>query len=232
MTLKRLTVMAACLCATVVLMGASGGCGSRLHKANVSAGAIAASLHTIASVNHTNQLETPEERTLVANYVAQAAAANDSLIGVLESANRNGGTVDKAAVLAAFDRFTAQFEQLNDLGILHIKNPQAQANFNLALASIRAEIATLQTLLDVQTSKNRSPLRRHPYAPLFALTLTPAEIEELIALAIAAGSELVPKLLALRGASDPEILAQARQDDQAAIAIAVSDGAEPPEGTK
>lgn len=216
-----------CIGATVMLMAASGGCGSNLHKANVASGAIAASLHSMATVNHTNQLETPEERTQIANYIAQAATANETFIGVLQAAQNNGGKIDTAVALTAFQRVSTQIDQLNDQGILHIKNAQAQANFALAISSIQAEIATIETLIGTPTSENHSP-KRHPLAPLVALTLTPAEIEELIALAISAGSVLVPKLLALRGLSDPEILAAASEDDKAAIAIAETDGADTP----
>lgn len=223
----RMLTALGCIGATVVLMAASGGCGSKLHKSDVAAGAIAASLHSMATVNHTNQLETVEERAQVANYIAQAATANDTFIGVLQAAQNNGGKIDAAAALAAFQRMTAEFEQLNDDGILHIKNAQAQANFDLAISSIRAEIAIIQVQIGTPVSENHWP-KRHPFAPLVAMVFTPTEIEELIALAISAGSFLVPKLLALRGASDPEILAAATEDDKAAIAIAEADGADAP----
>jgi hypothetical protein len=218
-----------CIGATVMLMAASGGCGSRVHKASVASGAIAASLHTAASINHTNQLETPEERAQIANYIAQAATANETLVGVLQAATKNGGQIDTATALAALDRLTTQFEQLSDQGILHIKNPQAQANFDLTISSIKAQIAILQGLIDGPTSENHKP-GKHPYAPLFAVVFTPAEIEELIALAIAAGSALIPKLMALRGKDDAEILAAASDDNKAAIAIAEADGADVPKG--
>jgi hypothetical protein len=211
----------------MLLMAASGGCGSKLHKANVASGAIAASLHSMATVNHTNQLETADERALIANYITQAATTNETFIGVLEAAQSNGGTIDMPTAMAAFQKLTAQIDQLNDQGILHIKNAQAQADFSLAISSIQAEEAILEGLIGTPTSENHFP-RKHPFAPMAAAIFTPAEIEELIALAIAAGSTLIPKLLALRGESDPEILAAASEDDKAAIAIAESDGADKP----
>jgi ribosomal protein S20 len=223
----KVLMLVGCLGASVLLMAASGGCGSDLHKADVASGAIAASLHSMATVNHTNELETAEERAQIANYITQAATANETLIGVLQVAENNGGKIDTASALAAFQKVTAQIDQLNDQGILHIKNAQAQANFALAISSIQAEIATIESLIGTPTAENHFP-RKHPFAPMAAAIFTPAEIEELIALAIAAGSTLIPKLLALRGQSDPEILAAASEDDKAAIAIAESDGADAP----
>jgi len=231
MKTKRLITAFGVLMAAVLVMAASGGCGSRLHKASVAAGSIAASLHTAATVNHTNQLETAEERAQIANYIAQAATANETFVGVLQAADKNGGQIDTATALAAFDRLTRQIDQLNDQGILHIKNAQAQANFDLVIASIRAQVAIIEMQIGLGTSENHKP-GRHPYAPLFAAVFTPAEIEELIALAISAGSFLVPKLLKLRGQSDAEILAAASEDDKAAIAIAESDGAAKPDGAE
>lgn len=224
---KRLLGVMGCLGATMLLMAASGGCGSDLHKADVAAGAVAASLHSIATVNHTNQAETSDERALVANLVAQAATANDSFIAILQDATTNGGKVDAAAALTAFQSVTTQIDQLNEQGILHIKDAQSQANFALAMSSIQAEIATLQSLVGTLTAENHKP-GRHPFAPLAAVTFTATEIEELIALAISVGSALVPKLLSLRGETDPEILAAASDDDKAAIAIAEGDGAAAP----
>ncbi len=223
----RLLVTVGCIGATVMLMAASGGCGSKLHKATVASGAVAASLHSMATVNHTNQLETADERALIATYITEAATANETFIGVLQAAQNNGGQIDTATAVAAFDKVITQVDQLNEQGILHIKNAQAQADFSLAISSIQAEIATIESLIGVPTAQNHSP-GKHPLAPMFALTLSAAEIEELIALAISAGSVLVPKLLALRGLTDPEILAAASEDDKAAIAIAESDGADAP----
>ena len=62
-----------------------------------------------------------------------------------------------------------------------------------------------------------------PGAPLLGLTLTAEEIEELIALAIAAGSALVTKLIALRGETDPQLLTSALASDAAAETQAEAD---------
>lgn len=223
----RVLAVVGCIGASMLLMAASGGCGSKLHKADVASGAIAASLHSMAVVNHTNQLETPEERAQIANYILQAATANETFIGVLQVAENNGGKIDTTTALAAFQKVTAQIDQLNNQGILHIKNAQSQANFALAISSIQAEVAAIEALITPPLSENHFP-RKHPLAPLAAIVFTPAEIEELIALAITAGSMLLPKLLALRGQGDTEILAAASEDDKAAIAIAESDGADKP----
>jgi NAD(P)H-dependent flavin oxidoreductase YrpB (nitropropane dioxygenase family) len=216
----------------VTFMGALGGCESSLHKSSIAAGSIAASLHEASVLNHTNTVETPENRKLVADLIVEAAVANDSFIGVLSSAEKNGGKVDWTIAAATFSRLTAQIDQLNQQGLLHIKNADTQAQFETIISAIRVEIAVIQALIPPQATvsipaQNRPPGNR-PYAPLAAITLTATEIEELIALAIAAGSALVPKLLSLRGKSDAEILAAAAEDDAAAIAQAVADGADAP----
>jgi len=218
-----------CILATALLMGASGGCGSNLHKATVAAGSIAATLHSAAVANHTNAFETDDERKLVANYIAQAAAANDNLVAILEDAQMNGGKVDNAAVIEAFTKLSVEVVQWNEQGILHLKSAQAQADFAIFMSSVQAQLAILQTIYGTPsgTSRNRLPFH-HPVGPLFAITLTSTEIEELIALAISVGSALVPKLLQLRGESDPQILAAAEEDDKAAIAQAEVDGADRP----
>jgi hypothetical protein len=229
MKLKRVVGFAILAAASIVCMAASGGCGSSLHKAEVSAGAIAASLHTAATTNHTNTLETPEERTLIATYISQAASANDNFIGVLKSAEVAGGTPNTAAIVTAFSDLSKQIEQLNSEGILHLKSTQAQADFSLIMSSIQGEIAIIQGLYPAPASASAGrrppvPLRRYPL-PVAALVLTAEEIEELVSLAIAAGSTLVPKLLALKGQTGAEILSGASADDIAAEQIAESDGA-------
>jgi hypothetical protein len=235
MKLRMLAV--GCLASVVLLMGASGGCGTDLHKATVASGSIAATLHSMAEANHTNALESDAERTVVANLIVQAAAANDNFVGVLKSAEANGGKVDATAIVAAFSALSTQIEQLDEQGILHLKSSQAQADFSIAMASVEAEIATLQVIygasvppLPASTSENHIP-GRHNGHPLFAIALTAEEVEELIALAVSVGSALVPKLLALRSESDPQILAAASQDDAAAIAQAEADGADAPKTT-
>jgi hypothetical protein len=92
------------------------------------------------------------------------------------------------------------------------------------MASVQASLAAIETLYSTSTSKNAPPRRHSPLAPLMALTLTPAEIEELIAVVIAAGSALVPKIMSLRGQTDAELLASATADDAEAESQAKADG--------
>lgn len=226
---RGLGVLACLIACAMLLMGASGGCGSNLHKATVAAGSIAATLHSAAETNHTNAFETVDERVIVANYIAQAAAANDNFIGVLQDAQKNGGKIDNAAILDAFTKLSAQIDQLNAMGVLHLKSQQAQADFAIAISSIQAQLAALQVLVGAKTASNHLPVHRRSL-PLMAITLTATEIEELIALAVSVGSALVPKLLQLRSESDPQILAMAEEDDKAAIEQAEADGATPPKG--
>ena len=224
--IRTLTV-AVCVGATALLMGAFGCNGTVLHEAALSAGTIAASLHTAATANHDNTLETDDERKVVANYIVQAAAANDEFIGVISKAQANGNKLDATAAASAFGNLVDRVDQMYSLGVLHIKDPAAQAKFALIVGSIRDELAVIQALVAQPTSKNERP-GRHPYSPFMALTFTATEIEELVALAIAARSALVPKLQGLLGKSDAEILSDASADDAAAIAQAVADGADAP----
>lgn len=216
-------VFAAVIGATALCMGASGGCGTALHKAEATAAGIAATLNTAATTNHNNTLETPAERALVASYIDAAAKSNDTFIGVLSAAESNGGVVDTAAVLAAFNDLNAKIIAFQNEGILGIKSTQAQADFAVAISSLQAALAAIEADYPPATSDGRQPRRKHSSAPLFALALTAEEIEELIALAIAAGSSLVPKLLSLVGATDAELISQAQASDASAESVAQED---------
>ena len=229
MKFKRFALIGVIGFASMLTMGAFGGC-SDLRKADVSAGVIAASLHTAATTNHMNTMETDEERKLVANFIVQAASANDEFIGILRTAESNGGKLDAATAAAAFDRLVTRVDQLNDLGILGLKNQLARETFASIIASIKANLALIRGLapFSATSSNHVPPVKRRP-APIFAaITFTATEIEELIALALAAGSTLLPKLVGLRGKSNEEILAEAEADDAAAIAQAVADGGDAP----
>lgn len=228
--MKRQLGFLGCLAATaLLLMGASGGCGSNLHKATVASGSIAATLHSAAVANHNDAFESDAERAQIATYIMDAAAANDNLLGVLNAAQNNGGKIDAATALAAFSRLSQEIDQLNQQGLLHLKSAQAQADYAVFMSSIQAQIAILEGIYGspaTNSSQNHPPHRN--YAPIFAITLTTTEIEELIALALSVGSALVPKLMQLRHESDPQILAAAEEDDKAAIAQAEADGAKEP----
>jgi hypothetical protein len=221
---KRLGILGCMAASVMLLMGASGGCGSNLHKAIVASGSIAASLHSAAVANHNNTFESDDERQAIAGYIVSAASANDNLLGVLSAAQNNGGKIDPAVAVDAFSKLSTEINQLNEQGVLHLKSAQAQADYALFMSSLQAELAFLQTLYGSPTSENHLP-RHNPYAPFFAITLTSTEIEELIAIAVSVGSTLVPKLMQLRGESDAQILAAAEEDDKAAIAQAEADGA-------
>lgn len=219
-----------CIAATALLMGASGGCGSNLHKAIVASGSIAATLHSAAVANHNDVFESDEERAQVAGYILEAAAANDNFIGVLNVAQNNGGKIDAVTAIQAFTALSVQIDRLNEQGVLHLKSAKAQADFAVLMSSIQAQIAILKAIYGgpaMNSSQNHPP--HGNYGPLFAITLSSTEIEELIAIALSVGSALVPKLMQLRHESDPEILAAAEEDDKAAIAQAEADGAKYPE---
>jgi len=209
-----------------VCMAVSGGCGSDLHKAATASAGIAAGLNTAATVNHNDAFESPAERQVVANYILQVAQANDRFIGVLKVAQAQGSAANVTTIETAVSALVAQVNQLNAQGVLKLKSPQAQADFTIAISSIQASLAVIEAIYPPVTAQSSLPMRHHaPLAPLVAVTLTAEEIEELISIVIAAGSALLPKLLALRGETDPQLLASAAADDAAAEAIAESDGA-------
>jgi hypothetical protein len=218
----------ACLGVMAMVCMAAGSCnGSELRKSEQAAAGIAATLNTAATVNHNDAFETPEERQAIASYIVQVAAANDNFLGVLKAAEAQGGQVNIPLLEAAFSKLLNTVDALNSQGILKLKSPQAQADFALVMSSIQASLAAIETIYPPATSKNEQN-RRHPWIPVLAIALTPAEVEELIALVVAAGSALVPKIMALRGETDAELIASAAADDASAEAIAESDGAAKP----
>lgn len=224
----RIGMLAACIGATVMMMGASGGCGTALHKATITSGTIAATLNTAATTNHNNTLETPEERAEIAKYIDAAAKSNDTFLGVLSAANSNGGVVDSTALLNAFQDLTAKIGAFQAEGVLHIKDPNAQAYFSVAIDTLQAALNAIASYYPATAASNHVPHSRKPKPSKYPLALasvvfTPAEIEEMLALAIAAGSALVTKLLQLRGATDPQIISTALADDAAAEKLSEED---------
>jgi hypothetical protein len=223
---KRLAALGCIAVVAMICMAVSGGCGRDLHKAATASAGIAASLNTVATVNHNDPFESPAEKQAIASYILQVAQANDRFIGVLKVSETQGSAVNTATIETALSALVAQVNQLNAQGVLKLKSPQAQADFAIAISSIQASLAVIESIYPPVTARSALPLKhRAPLVPLFAVTLTAEEIEELIALVIAAGSALLPKLIALRGETDPQLLASAAADDAAAEAIAESDGA-------
>ncbi|HEY4358257.1 MAG TPA: hypothetical protein VGN16_21100 [Acidobacteriaceae bacterium] len=214
-------------------MAASGGC-SDIHKASVAAGSIAASLNTAAQINHDDPNILPDERKQNANYIVQATSANDKFVKVLQQIQANGGNLSASDVVQDLKDLNAQIDQLNDQGILHLKSPEAQTAFSVTMSGIKAALATLNNLANVP-AKTSSTGNSHVAGAgimLAAVTLTPAEIDVLIALAAEAAAELVPKLVALKGETDAQILDGAAADNASAIAIAEEDGADAPAGSE
>jgi hypothetical protein len=204
----------------VACMAASGGCGSDLHKASDAAGSIAAGLKTAADLNHNNVNETPQERAAVAGYIVAAGAANDNFIGAITRAEAAGGKVLPADVVSEFQTLVNSVNTLNSQGILQIKSQDAKDAFAVVIGGIQVSLATIQGLAGTGTS---SLVKGAGGVMAAGVAFTPAEITELIELATAAASTLVPKLLALRGESDGEILTNASADDAAAEAEAEGD---------
>lgn len=220
---------AACLAVMAAVCMAAGSCNSSpLRKSEQAAAGIAATLNTAATVNHNDPFESPDERKVVADCIMQAAAANDNFLGVLKAAEAQGGTVNIPLIEAAFSKLLNTVTALNSQGILKLKSPQAQADFALTMSTIQASLAAIEAIYPPATSDNVPRPVHHPWVPALAIALTPAEVEELIALVVAAGSALLPKLLALRGQTDAQLIASAEADDASAEAIAESDGAARP----
>jgi hypothetical protein len=203
-------------------------CGTAAHKASVAAASIGASLQTAATVNHemlTAGEETAAEGALVAGYIDQAAKSNDAFTKTLQSLPDSGSQLTSTQAITAFNTLVTQITTLQTQGVLHLKSTKAQAALSAVITTIQASI----TIIQAEIASTSSGVPRHgpnpfpPGAPLLGLTLTAEEIEELIALAIAAGSALVTKLIALRGETDPQLLTSALASDAAAETQAEAD---------
>jgi hypothetical protein len=217
-----LAVFVVGLCVTVTLTGCPSS--SPVHKASVAAASIGDSLQSAATVNH--QMiqageESAQEGAQVAGYIDQAAKANDAFVKVLQATPDSGTTLTAQQVLSAFSVLQVQIATLNSQGVLHLKSAKAQQAFASAMATIQASIAAIEVVVAATSSQNHRPWPAS--YPLLGLALTPVEIEELIALAIAAGSSLVSKLVQLRGETDSQLQATALAGDAAAEQQAEAD---------
>jgi hypothetical protein len=231
----RIGLLALLACAAFTMLCAwTGGCGTDLHKAAVATDSIANSLKTAADLNHslyaTGQIDLAE-RQQVATLIDQVTQANDAVVAQLIQAEASGGTVNAATVVSAFDKFLDQLNILENNGVLHLKSAAAQAQFEVVLTAVKTEVAILKGLMGLPTASNhRLPLPGGGGGMLAfaALALTPEEIETLVALAISAlgaGASLVEKLLAMKGETDTQLLADAATQDAAARKQAQADEA-------
>lgn len=199
-----------------------------VHKASVAAASIGSSLQSAATVNHQlieAAVESPEEGATMASYIDQAAKANDAFVKVIQSLPDNGSQITAQQALAAFNTLEQQITTLNQQGVLHLKSAQAQQAFAAIMTSIQGSIAAIEVVI-AATSSRGPPLHGPgiPAAlPLMALVLTPEEIDELISLALAAGSALVTKLMSLKGETDPQLQSAAQAADAAAEQQAEAD---------
>lgn len=220
--MKRITLLTAgmMLAFCIALIGCPST--TAVHKASVSAASIGESLQTAATVNH-QMIQAGEETTaegaLVASYIDQAAKANDAFVKVLEATPDTGKPITAQQVLTAFNTLQQQIATLNSQGVLHLKSTKAQQAFASVMLSIQGSIAGIEVA--IATTNSRIPLA--PGLPILCLVLTPEEIEELIALALAAGSSLATKLMQLRGQTDAQLQSSALAADAAAEQQAEAD---------
>jgi len=205
-------------------------CGTATHKASVAADSIANSLKTAADLNHTlytsGQISL-EERQQVATLIDQATQANDVLVAQLSASVANGSSPNTQTILAAFQKLLTQIDALEANGVLHLKSTDAQTQFKQVTAAIRIQITVLQAVLAVTTSSNRSPAMPGGSGMIYgAAAITAEELESLIALALTAfgeGAALVQKLIAMKGKTDVELLADAATQNLAARTQAQAD---------
>jgi hypothetical protein len=207
-------------------------CGTALHKSALAADSIANSLKMAADLDHslyaTGQISLPE-RQQVATLIDQATQANDVLVQQLTAAEANGGAVNTAVIVQAFNNFLVQLNGLEANGVLHLKSPAAQVQFETIIAAIRSEVTVIQGLIGSSTSRNQGPPRcpqSTGFLAFAALALTPEEIGALIALAGQAfceGAALLQKLMAMKAESDAALLADATTEDAAARTEAKAD---------
>jgi hypothetical protein len=194
---------------------------SAVHKASVAAASIGSSLESAATVNH-QMLQAGEESAAeaseVAAYIQQAAEANDAFTKTIASLPSTGGQITAQQALAAFATLQTQIATLNQQGVLHLKSQKAQAAFAGIMTTIQGSMAAIEVVIAVQSSRAGVGL-----IAFAAVALTPEEIEELISLALAAGSALVSKLMQLRGQTDAQLQSTALASDAAAEQQAEAD---------
>ena len=197
---------------------------SAAHKASVAAASIGSSLETAATVNH--QMleageESPAEASQVATYIQQAAEANDAFTKTVASLPTTATQITTQQALADFSTLQTQISTLNQEGVLHLKSQKAQTAFAAIMVSIQGAITAIEVVVAAQSSQ--LPHVPAGYIAFAALALTPEEIEELISLALAAGSALVSKLESLRGQTDAQLQSTAEASDAAAEQQAEAD---------
>jgi hypothetical protein len=212
----------------IVGMGASG-C-SDIHKASVAADSIGASLQAAETVNRQlamSEFETVGERQAIAAEVEAAAKANDQFVATLKAVSAAGGQPTSAQVAAGLNAVAASISVLEGDGVLKLKSPDARAQFATIMGAINVQLAILKAVVTAHTSSNAAPGERSgPSGAMAAgLALSATEIEELIALATAAGSALVGKLTAMKGEADSQLQADALSEDAAAEKQAEADEA-------
>lgn len=226
-TLAKLPLLIVAMCVGTLWLT---GCPqtTAVHKCSVAAADIGAGLNAAATVNHQMLAageESQEEAATVATYIDQAAKTNDAFVKSLQALPAQGTQLTDAGAIALFNTLVQQVNTLNQEGVLRLKSAKAQTAFAGVMSSIEVSEAAVEAVLIAAPSAQRRghPLTPAPAVPLLALALTPAEIDELISLAIAAGSALASKLISLRGETDPQLQNSALTADAAAEAQAEAD---------
>ena len=165
----------------------------------------------------------PAEAATVAGYITQAAETNDAFVKSLQALPAQGSTLTDANAVVLFNTLVQQISTLNTEGVLHLKSAKAQQAFATVMTSIEVAAAAVEAVMVVKAAHGGGGLPWQSGVPMLALVLTPEEIEELIALAIAAGSALVAKLESLRGETPAQLQTDALASDAAAEQQAKAD---------
>ncbi len=136
--------------ALLLLCLAATGCNDDdVRKAARAADGIASGLAGVQKVNvilYQGELISKDETKAIAVLVQQGTLANDEFIAKARTL-RDLDPGNKALMLQWFGEVSASLDKLNREGVLHVKNPEAQARLSVAFASVKAGADIIASLL-------------------------------------------------------------------------------------
>lgn len=123
---------------------------SQYRKAARAVAGISSGLKSIQDANevafHAGEIDQDSARA-ISLAVADASFANDKIVQELKAIKKLDPQ-SKAQIIAHVTAIGESLKQLNDQGVLHIKNPDAKAKFNAAVGGVEAALGILKQLLE------------------------------------------------------------------------------------
>lgn len=214
MKLMRICVFALLAC---FLVGCSG---TQVHKANRAAKQLADDLHEFESTveqqcaivsGHCTGMLADDEAKSLAQLASDATLADDTFVARVKALPPD--TKSAPQVAAWFADLTAAIQKLNDQGVTHIKNPQAQQKFALIFQSIQTALGTLANLVQVLQPKTFSQSDPMDYFPVQRAGLDEAGIALLLA-AFGSITKLIAQARADGSLSDEQLQDATLSEDE------------------